>query len=334
MSVNQNFFLDKDVSLLPIKNKKIAIIGYGNQGRAQALNLFDSKLNVRVGLKENSPSIKIANTDGLKVLMIDEAVKWADIVCLLLPDKIMPDVYKDSIQDYLKKDQTLLFSHGYNIYYQKITIKSNINVIMVAPSGGGHLVREEYVNGSGVPALIAVEQDYSGKSLEIAKAYSKAIGSTKVCSFLSSFKEETETDIFGEQAILTGGLPFLINSAYNTLIKNGYDSTVAWFVCYYEVKTIVDLFYNKGFEEFYKLISDTARYGGQTRGGRLISKDFEAQLLKILDDIRSGSFNDELTNFQDNKKLPDSFNGLEKKTQEILSIIKDQTDENNNKWVW
>ena len=329
MSIKQNFFLDKDVSLLAIKNKKIAIIGYGNQGRAQALNLYDSKLKIRVGLKENSTSINKVNKDGLKVLTIPEAVKWADIVCLLLPDKIMPDVYNKSIQDHLKKNQTLLFSHGYNIYYQEIEIKSNINVVMVAPSGGGHLVREEYLKGSGVPALIAVEQDITGESLEIAKAYSKGIGSTKVCSFLSSFKEETETDIFGEQAILTGGLPFLINSAYNTLIKSGYDSTVAWFVCYYEIKTIVDLFYNKGFKEFYKLISDTARYGGQTRGSRLIGKDFEAQLFKILDDIRSGSFNDELKNFKDNKKLPESFNDLEKKTQEILSIIKDKTNKNN-----
>ncbi len=321
--MNKNIILDKDVSLAVLKNKKIAIIGYGNQGRAQALNLKDSGLNIIVGLRDNSQSIKQAKKDGIKVLNISKAVEWADLICLLVSDKNAPEVYSDYINPYLNVGQTLLFSHGYNIYYKKIIVNKNINVIMVAPSGGGALVREKYREGNGIPALLAVEQDYSGNGLDIAKAYSKAIGGTRVCAFVSTFKEETETDIFGEQAILTGGLPYLINSSYNTLIEKGYDSTVAWFVCYYEVKTIVDLFYNKGFEEFYSLISDTARYGGISRGKKLIDDKFDLKLLSMLEDIKSGKFNKDLSQYIDDGKSPKSFKNLENKTKEMLNLIKE-----------
>ena len=322
--INKNIISDKDTSLDYLKNKKISIIGYGNQGRAQALNLKDSGLNVSVGLRKNSKSISSVIEDGLSVFEVSEAVEWADIICLLIPDTIAPDVYNSKIKPSLEPGKTLLFSHGYNIHYKKIIIDNNIDVVMVAPSAGGAIVRKEYKKGYGVPTLLAVEHDYSGSAFDIAKSYSKAIGGTKVCAFVSTFKEETETDIFGEQAILTGGLPYLINSSYNTLIEKGYDSTVAWFVCYYEIKTIVDLFHNKGFDEFYSLISDTARYGGISRVKKLIDKNFDLKLSSILEDIKSGQFNKELSKYVDEDQSPESFKNLEDKTKEMLELIKNK----------
>ena len=212
---------------------------------------------------------------------IKDATKWANLISIMLPDKIAPKVFKNDILDNLDSGDTLLFSHGYNIHYKLIIPPTNVNVVMVAPSAGGNIVRSEYQKNYGVPALIAVYQDKSGDALDIAKSYAQAIGSSRVCVFMSTFKEETETDIFGEQAILTAGLPYLINSSYTTLVENGYNPTVAWFVCYYEIKTIVDLFHKTGFEEFYKLISDTARYGGITRGEKFIDADFKKKLIAI-----------------------------------------------------
>ena len=322
--INKNIISDKDTSLDYLKNKKISIIGYGNQGRAQALNLKDSGLNVSVGLRKNSKSISSVIEDEISVFEVSKAVEWADIICLLIPDAIAPDVYNLEIKPSLEPGKTLLFSHGYNIHYKKIIIDNNIDVVMVAPSAGGAIVRKEYKKGYGVPTLLAVEHDYSGNAFDIIKSYSKAIGGTRVCAFLSTFKEETETDVFGEQAILTGGLPYLINSSYNTLIENGYNSTVAWFVCYYEIKTIVDLFHNKGFDEFYKLISDTARYGGISRGKKLIDKNFDLKLSSILEDIKSGKFNKELSKNVDERRSPESFKNLEDKTKEMLELIKNK----------
>ena len=322
MPADKNIIFDKDVSLTLLKEKKIAIIGYGNQGRAQALNLRDSKLKIKIGLRENSKSLNKVKCDGIDTLKIKDAVKWADIICLMIPDKIAPQIYKESIHPYLASGKTLLFSHGYNIHFKKIDTLSNINIILVAPSAGGKVVREEYIKGTGVPALLAVDQDFSGNALELAKSYAKGIGSTRICAFISTFKEETETDIFGEQAILTGGLPYLIKSSYNTLIKNGYNKTVAWFVCYYELKTIVDLFHNKGFSEFYKLISDTARYGGISRGKLLIDDQFNNKLQSMIDSIQSGEFDKELSTSIDNKELPDSFKNLEIQTKKMLNFIK------------
>ena len=317
-----NIILDKDITVDSISNKKIAIIGYGNQGRAQALNLKESGLEVRVGLRKNSKSKQRVENNQLNWMEIKDAVKWANLISIMLPDKIAPKVFKNDILDNLDSGDTLLFSHGYNIHYKLIIPPANVNVVMVAPSAGGNIVRSEYQKNYGVPALIAVEQDKSGDALDIAKSYAQAIGSTRVCIFMSTFKEETETDIFGEQAILTGGLPYLINNSYNTLVENGYNPTVAWFVCYYEIKTIVDLFHKTGFEEFYKLISDTARYGGITRGKELIDADFKKKLIAILNDIKSESFNKELNNSSDFNNYPKSFDGLEKQTKKILNIIK------------
>ena len=317
-----DIILDQDITLDSISNKKISIIGYGNQGRAQALNLKDSGLNIRVGLRENSQSIQKVKDDGLGYLNIKDAVKWADLISIMLPDKIAPQVFNDYIKDNLSSGDSLLFSHGYNIHYKFILPPNYVNIIMVAPSAGGQVVRDEYKKGSGAPALIAIQQDKTDNALDIAKSYAKGIGSTRICAFISTFKEETETDIFGEQAILTGGLPYLINSSYNTLVKNGYNPTVAWFVCYYEIKTIVDLFHNKGFEEFYNMISDTARFGGISRVAKLIDATFDEKLNSILKDIKSGKFNKELNEYNDNKELPQSFIDIQKQTKKILELLK------------
>jgi len=316
-----NIILDKDILKNSLADKKIGVIGYGNQGRAQALNLEDSGLRVRIGLRENSKSIERVEADNLDWGDITSVVKWSNLICLMVPDKIASKIFKKYIIDNLVSGDTLLFSHGYNIYYKLIIPPTYINIIMVAPSGGGKIVREEYQKGYGVPALIAVHQEFSNDVWDICKSYGKAIGSSKVCLFKSTFKEETETDIFGEQAILTGGLPFLINAAYNVLIDKGYNSTVAWFVCYYEIKTIVDLFHKKGFGEFYSMISDTARFGGISKGKILIDNNFKDKLNLIIKDIQSGSFNDELSNHLDNHKLDESFSNIEKETKKIINIL-------------
>tara|TARA_Y100001970_G_scaffold50986_1_gene64573 strand:+ start:4460 stop:5425 length:966 start_codon:yes stop_codon:yes gene_type:complete len=316
-----NIILDKDIVENSLIDKKIAIIGYGNQGRAQALNLKDSGLEVRIGLRKNSKSIEKVQADNIDWSDIESIVKWSNLICLMIPDKIAPEIFKNYIINHLEPGDTILLSHGYNIYYKLIIPPTDVNVIMVAPSGGGKVVRSEYQKGYGVPALIAVHQDYLGNSWNICKSYGKAIGSSRVCLFTSTFEEETETDIFGEQAILTGGLPFLINAAYNTLIKRGYSPTVAWFVCYYEIKTIVDLFHEKGFDEFYNMISDTARFGGLSRGRMLIDDSFRDKLDLIINDIKSGKFNDELNNHVENSELYESFSSIEKETKKIIKLI-------------
>jgi len=296
MTNDINIILDSDVDLTILKNKKIAIIGYGNQGRAQSLNIQDSNLDVMVGVRKNSKSIDKIKQDNISYDTIENAVCCADIVSILVPDKLMPHVYSKYIQPHLKKGHTLLFSHGFNVHYNLIKVPSNINVIMVAPSGGGALVRNKYKEGSGVPSLLAVDQDFTGDSLLLAKSYSKAIGSTRVCSFISTFKEETETDLFGEQVLLTGGIPYIIDKSLKVLIDAGYSPVVAWFVCYYEIKTIIDLFHDKGIEYLYDAISDTAKYGGIKIGKYLMDDDMENKIKLVLKKIQSGEFSKELQN--------------------------------------
>ena len=283
----------KDADLNLIKNKSIGIIGYGNQGRAQALNLLDSGMNVSIGLRNESSSWKMAVDSGLHCTPVNEIVKDCDIISLLIPDQVMKKVYSENIEPHLTEGKTLLFSHGYNIHYNLIQPPKFINVVMAAPSGAGSELRKQFKIGKGIPGLIAVHQDYSGGSFDIALSYSKAIGLTRMAVFKSTFKEETETDLFGEQIILTGGIPKLIQSAYKVLLEANYNPITAWFVCYYELKTIVDLFHSKGFEFMNQAISDTAEFGGITRGNRIINENVRNEMRLALEEIQSGKFHKE-----------------------------------------
>ena len=286
-------YKDKDADLNLIKNKSIGIIGYGNQGRAQALNLLDSGMNVSIGLRNESSSWKMAVDSGLHCTPVNEIVKDCDIISLLIPDQVMKEVYSENIEPHLTEGKTLLFSHGYNIHYNLIQPPKFINVVMAAPSGAGSELRKQFKIGKGIPGLIAVHQDYSGDSFDIALSYSKAIGLTRMGVFESTFKEETETDLFGEQIILTGGIPKLIQSAYKVLLEANYNPITAWFVCYYELKTIVDLFHSKGFEFMNQAISDTAEFGGITRGNRIINENVRNEMRLALEEIQSGKFHKE-----------------------------------------
>ena len=286
----------KDADLNLIKNKSIGIIGYGNQGRAQALNLLDSGMNVSIGLRNESSSWKMAVDSGLHCTPVNEIVKDCDIISLLIPDQVMKEVYSENIEPHLTEGKTLLFSHGYNMHYNLIQPPKFINVVMAAPSGAGSELRKQFKIGKGIPGLIAVHQDYSGDSFDIALSYSKAIGLTRMGVFESTFKEETETDLFGEQIILTGGIPKLIQSAYKVLLEANYNPITAWFVCYYELKTIVDLFHSKGFEFMNQSISDTAEFGGITRGNRIINENVRNEMRLALKEIQSGKFHKEWMN--------------------------------------
>ena len=283
----------KDADLNLIKNKSIGIIGYGNQGRAQALNLLDSGMDVSIGLREESNSWKLAADSGLHCTSVNDIVKNCDIISLLIPDQVMKEVYSENIEPHLTERKTLLFSHGYNIHYNLIQPPKFINVVMAAPSGAGSELRKQFKIGKGIPGLIAVHQDYSGDSFDIALSYSKAIVLTRMGVFKSTFKEETETDLFGEQIILTGGIPKLIQSAYKVLLEANYNPITAWFVCYYELKTIVDLFHSKGFEFMNQAISDTAEFGGITRGNRIINENVRNEMRLALEEIQSGKFHKE-----------------------------------------
>ena len=285
-----DLYFDKDADLALIQMKKVAIVGYGNQGRAQALNLRDSGVSVIVGAREGGSSQQKANEDGFKVIPIEDAVFDADVIAILLPDQVMATVYNRSIAPNLSAGNILQFSHGYNIHYGKIIPPKDVDVMMVAPSGAGKMVRQEFEKGSGVPNLIAIYQDYSGAAFDMALSYSKAIGGTRCAAFKSTFKEETETDLFGEQAVLTGGIPKLIQNSFKVMVDAGYSPITAWFVSYYEVKLIVDLFNENGFQFMNDAISDTAEYGGQTRGNRLIDDSVTSKMKSFLSEIQSGEF--------------------------------------------
>jgi len=327
MKLNK-IFKDKDITYNLLKTKTVSIIGYGNQGRAQALNLKDSKSNVIIGLRENSQSKKLAKSDGFEVFSIPKAVELSDIISILIPDEEIAVTFDTMVKPYLEKGKTLLFSHGYSIFFNEITPPNFINVILVAPSGSGKMVREEFINGRGVPNLVAVEQDYSKDSLEIALSYSKSIGGTRTCAFLSTFEEEVVTDIFGEQVVLTGGIPSIIKESFNVLLEDGYSPVVAWFVCYYEVKSIVDSFHVNGFDSLNKMISNIAEYGGLTRGERLINSNVKNEMKTILSEIKNGKFKKEWDaekkqNFKllNNKRKFTKESEIEKITLNLLSAL-------------
>jgi ketol-acid reductoisomerase len=283
-------YYDKDVDMDVLRDRTVAVIGYGIQGSAQSQCMRDSGLDVVVGLRENGPSWKKAKKDGMKVMSISEAAKKGDIVHILIPDESQPEVYYSQIHDNLEEGNALSFSHGFNIRFNQIVPPKNVDVIMVAPKGPGAMVRREYLAGSGVPALIAVEQDYTKKAKQIALAMAKAIGATRVGVLETTFAEETETDLFGEQVDLCGGSAELVKAAFETLVEAGYQPEVAYFECLHELKLIVDLYYREGIEGMWRRVSNTAEYGGRTRGPRVINAEVKKVMRDILKDIRDGTF--------------------------------------------
>jgi ketol-acid reductoisomerase len=284
---------DQDASLDPLKGKKIAIIGYGSQGHAHALNLKDSGMDVRVGLRPDSASKPKAEQAGLRVVDTATAAREADVVMMLVPDEQGSEIYDNDIAPGLAKGKYLAFGHGFNIHYKKIVPPADVNVFMVAPKGPGHLVRSEYQKGRGVPCLLAIAQDPSGNTREVGLAYAKAIGGTRAGVLETTFKEETETDLFGEQSVLCGGLTELIRAGYETLVEAGYSPEMAYFECLHEVKLIVDLIYEGGIANMRYSISNTAEYGDMTRGKKVIGPEARQAMKEILKDIQSGKFADE-----------------------------------------
>jgi ketol-acid reductoisomerase len=283
-------FYEKDGSLAPLLQKTIAIIGYGSQGHAHALNLRDSGLNVVVGLYPGSKSAEKAKAAGLPVLSVAEAAKTADVVMILLPDHVQGDVYRNDIAPHMSKGKTLMFAHGFNIHFVEIKPPADIDVSMIAPKAPGHRVRELFVEGVGVPALVAIAQDASGHALENALAYAFALGCLKAGVIETTFKEETESDLFGEQAVLCGGVSELIRAGFETLTQAGYAPEIAYFECLHELKLIVDLIYEGGLGYMRYSVSDTAEYGDYTRGPRIVTEQTRAEMKKILSEIQSGEF--------------------------------------------
>ncbi len=282
-------YYDKDANLDLLKNKTIAIIGYGSQGHAHSQNLRDSGIKVVVA-EIPSPNGDQAKADGFEVLTAAEAAKRGDLITITVPDQYQPQVYNSSIKPEMKKGKTLLFAHGFNIHFGQIIPPAEVDVIMVAPKGPGHLVRRTFTEGGGVPALIAVQQNASGQARETALAYAKGIGGTRAGVIETSFLEETETDLFGEQVVLCGGLTALLKAGFETLVEAGYQPEMAYFECVHELKLIIDLIYENGVAGMRYSISDTAEYGDLTRGPRIITEETKKEMKKILKEIQSGEF--------------------------------------------
>ena len=301
-------FYEKDCDLSLIKDLHIGIVGFGSQGHAHALNLKDSNINVSVGLRKEGESWSKAVSAGFNVLEVSEMVKKSDIVMILAPDTSQKDIYDEQIKSNLTPGKYLAFGHGFNIHYNQIVPDDDINVFMVAPKAPGHTVRGTYEEGAGVPGLIAVNQDPSGNTKKIALAYAAGIGSARVGIIETTFKDETETDLFGEQSVLCGGLSSLILAGFETLIEAGYPPEMAYFECLHEVKLIVDLVYQGGISNMRYSISDTAKYGDITRGPRLIDDSVKKRMKNILDEIQSGQFADEWIN--ENKSGRPNYNKL------------------------
>jgi ketol-acid reductoisomerase len=286
-------FYDRDADLSALRPKKIAILGFGSQGHAHALNLRDSGMDVRVGLRKGSPTWEKAAKQGLRVLETAEAAKEADIIMVLVPDEMAGDIYKEEIAPHMTKGKYLAFGHGFNIHFKFVQPPADVNVFMIAPKGPGHLVRSEFVKGRGVPCLLAIQQDPSGDTEKIGLAYGCAIGGGRAAVIETSFREETETDLFGEQSVLCGGLTELIRAGYETLVEAGYAPEMAYFECLHEVKLIVDLIYEGGIANMRYSISNTAEFGDMTRGNRVVNEGTRKAMKQILADIQSGKFANE-----------------------------------------
>jgi len=285
-----NIYYDKDADLSLIKGKKVTIIGYGSQGHAHANNLKDSGVNICVGLREGSSSEKKAKAAGITTKSVNDAVTWADVVMVLAPDEHQATLYHEQIQPNIRQGGALAFAHGFNIHFEQIIPRADLDVFMIAPKGPGHLVRSTYAQGGGVPSLIAVHQDVSGKAKDLALSYACANGGTRAGVIETSFKEETETDLFGEQAVLCGGITALIQAGFDTLVEAGYAPEMAYFECLHETKLIVDLIYEGGIANMRYSISNTAEYGDFTRGPRIITDETRREMKKILKEIQTGQF--------------------------------------------
>ena len=284
-------FYDRDADVNLVKGKKVAIVGYGSQGHAHALNLKDSGVSeIVVALRPGSATAKKAELGGLKVVSPTEAAKWADIVMILVPDELQAALYRDELRDNMKKGASLVFAHGFNIHFQLIEPRKDMDVFMIAPKGPGHTVRSEFLRGGGVPCLIAVQQDASGNAHDIGLSYASAIGGGRAGIIETSFREECETDLFGEQTVLCGGLTSLIQAGFETLVEAGYAPEMAYFECLHEVKLIVDLIYEGGIANMRYSISNTAEYGDYRTGPRLIDDSVKQRMKEVLADIQSGRF--------------------------------------------
>ena len=283
-------YYDKDADLNIIKSKKVAVIGYGSQGHAHANNLKDSGVDVVVGLREGSESAKKASDAGLNVKSINAATAWADLIMILAPDEFQAALYTESIEPNLKQNATLAFAHGFNIHFDLIKPRADLDVIMIAPKAPGHTVRSEFVKGGGIPDLIAVKQNASGNAKDVALSYASAIGGGRTGILETTFNDETETDLFGEQAVLCGGTTALVQAGFETLVEAGYEPEMAYFECLHELKLIVDLMYEGGIANMRYSISNTAEYGDVTRGPRVVTSKTKEEMKKILSEIQSGEF--------------------------------------------
>jgi ketol-acid reductoisomerase len=283
-------YFDKEADLKYLRGKTVAILGYGSQGHAHALNLKDSKINVVVGELKDSKAWLVAQKSGLKVMTADAACKEADLVMMLVPDPLQPKVFRDAVEPNLKKGMALGFAHGFNIHYSQIVPPASVDVIMIAPKGPGHMVRRVFTEGAGVPGLVAVQQDATGHGLEVALAYAKGIGCTRAGVMETTFRDETETDLFGEQVVLCGGLTELTRAGFETLVEAGYQPENAYYECLHELKLIIDLMYEDGISGMRRSISETAKYGDITRGKRIITAETRKEMKKILAEIQSGEF--------------------------------------------
>lgn len=283
-------YYDKDADLGLFQGKTIAVIGYGSQGHAHALNLKDSGVHVVVGLYKGSKSWDRAKGAGLRVETVDDAARMGQIIMILLPDQVQRQVYLDAIREALTPGKTLMFAHGFNIHFHQIVPPKEVDVSMIAPKAPGHIMRQLYTEGSGVPALLAVQQNVSGKAWEMALAYARGVGCTRAGVLETTFREETETDLFGEQTVLCGGVSALIKASFDTLVEAGYQPECAYFECMHELKLIVDLFYQGGLAYMRYSVSDTAEYGDYTRGPRVITDATRAEMRKILEEIQNGGF--------------------------------------------
>jgi ketol-acid reductoisomerase len=286
-------YYDKDCNLDLIKSKKVAVIGYGSQGHAHALNLKESGIDVRVGLRSDSKSKPRAEAAGLTVVSPKEAAAWGDVVMVLVPDELAPGIYVEDLKEGLTPGKSLAVAHGFGIHFKKIVPPQGVNVFLVAPKAPGHTVRREYANGRGVPMLIAVNEDPSGNSKELALSYASAIGGGRAGIIETTIREETETDLFGEQAVLCGGMSALIHAGYETLVEAGYAPEMAYFECLHELKLIIDLIYEGGIENMRYSVSNTAEYGDLTRGPRVVTAETKKAMKEILGEVQSGKFADE-----------------------------------------